>query len=179
MNIKNKGSITLAISILVALALIGGGAVYYKNNLKSSTNTLNSSKENSIGILDTVKSTFQNTSTMSPKEIFIARNTAMYAAKSFEELQAVGLKYDSVAKIQEDADQTKYMNDEKKKALFGFAQVFLTPTQELINIEEKIDGDKATVTAETKAGKELEATFIKEGGVWKLEEDKIVNPGNK
>ena len=175
----NKGSVILILSVVVVLAVLGGGFVYYQNSSKTSNDSLNTDNPSTIGISDIFKSITQTTSNMSPKEVFIARNTAMYAAKSFEELQAAGLKYDSVAKIQEDADQVKYMNDEKKKALFGFAQVFLTPTQELISVEETITGETAEVVAKTTNGKEINASFVKENGSWKLSDDKIVNLGNK
>jgi len=171
---NNKGSVLIILGVIAALALLGGGVVYYKN----SQNTSNSNTQN-IDIKDSVKSLFETTSNMSPKELYIKRNTEMYNAKSFEDMWAVGKKYDSVAKIQEDADQVKYMNDEKKKALFGFAQVFLTPTEAIISVEEKINADSTVVIAKTAKGKEIQATFVKEGNSWKLSDEKIVNLGSK
>ncbi|MEK7588575.1 MAG: hypothetical protein AAB438_02035 [Patescibacteria group bacterium] len=171
----NKGSIMLVVSIIAILALGAGGVVYYKSTQKSSNDGLSSNPEEKNSDSKSLFGTLsENMGSLSPKEVFLRRNTEMYNAKSFEEMSSVSKKYDSQREIAENESQFKNANDEKKKAYFGFAQAFLFPTEEITNIKETITGDKALVTA-NKGTKKLEAEIIKENGVWKMDKNKIVN----
>jgi hypothetical protein len=153
---KQKGAISLIISILVVLAVLGGGAYLYttKSNVKESTNK-DLSNVQTYSVDDPV---FAN----SPKGLFLQRNTELYNAGSFDEMMLIASKYDTEARKAENESLFREANTGKKDSYFSFAQALMVPTSDFTQVAETIDADTntATVTAFDKRKQKTVASFI-------------------
>ncbi|MFM7088656.1 MAG: hypothetical protein ACKOW9_03950 [Candidatus Paceibacterota bacterium] len=165
-----KGAIPLVISILVVLAVIGGGAYLYTSSNDKKLNT---------EIQDVQTYTIDDPMfATSPKGIFLERNQALYDARSFEEMMAVSRKYDTEARQAENDKVFKAANTEKKEAYFSFAQALMLPNSEYSQISETLEGDTAIVTAFDSRKQKTTALFIKENGAWKIDSIKTMLVGS-
>lgn len=168
---KQKGAIPLIVSILVVLAVLGGGVYLYtnKSNVEESNNKELSDVQ-TYSVDDPVFAT-------SPKGLFLERNTALYNAGSFDEMMEVSKRYDTAARRAENESLFKEANEGKKDAYFGFAQALMVPTSDFTQVAETIDGDTAVVTAFDKRKQKTTASFIKENGEWKVIDIKTMLTG--
>lgn len=166
-----KGAISLILSIVIVLAVVGGGAYLYTKNSEQKDN-LDIKDVQTYSVDDPI---FAN----SPKGLFLERNEALYNAGSFDELMSASSKYDTEARKSENEALFKEANKGKKDAYFSFAQALLIPNSSFTSISEKIEGDMATVTALDNKGQKTTAVFIREGGEWKLDDIKTLLTGQK
>jgi len=177
MNKYNTGSTSLVISIVVVLGLIGGGIVYYKNSQSPSTkstdtqNTINSEEAEVGSMLGNI-----NIGSTSPTDIMLNRTNGLLNSQSFNAMIQVTEKYDSKAMLAKAASQYQNADTASREKFAQFVKALLPKTEEMTNIKETITGDTALVTA--KVGVEqVEASFIREGGSWKLDKFKTLLVG--
>ncbi len=169
---KQKGSVSMIVSVLVVIVVIGGGVYLYAKNPKINQTT----NENITGV-ETFSADDPVFAT-SPKGIFLERNQALYDAQSFDEMMAVSRKYDTQARQVENDNLFKSASSEKKDAYFGFAQALMIPNSEYTQISETLEGDTAVVNALDSRKQKTTAFFIKENGVWKIDNIKTMLTGS-
>ena len=172
MNNKNKGAVSVVLSVLVLAVLAAGGIYYFNKNSKAPSEGENQSQEQGGG------SVFGGLTSSSPKDLFLDRNTALYNAKDFEDMVKVSQKYDTGEQAKETTDFANEVTDkDRREAFFGFAQALVHPTSEYTDVTEEITGNTATVTAYNTDGEKTTATFVKVNGQWKMSDLRtLINP---
>jgi len=107
-----------------------------------------------------------------PTEVFLAYNEALSNANSFDTIVIIVMEYGSEKIISEfNSEEMQDVTSEQKTLVFSLMKMLLVTNDNIDkDIEESIDGDKATLKMKTKDDKQTgTAALVKEGGVWKVE----------
>lgn len=158
--------------IVVAIVIIlGGGWLYYKK-----TNTvLPLNPESPQAITGEIKKPFFSASkvNMSPKELFVARNSELYSAKNLDDMLSVIRTYDDSVQIKEAESLFENTDEKERGGYFVFAKSALIPTDDFVMVTESVKGESAIVVARTQKNKEITAVFVKQGSSWKLRSEEV------